>query len=145
MAYKLTLEEINTYKDAFKLFEDKEGKISYEQLSLLMRSLGQNFSNQQLNDIIKNINNGFVEFHDFLELMSTLPKERDDQEKLILAFKYFDRNNEGVIDYNELEHILTTVSEKLNEEEKKLLRDKCEVDKNGKIDYVKFIKLLLKN
>ena len=138
MAYKLTLEEINTYKDAFKLFEDKEGKISYEQLSLLMRSLGQNFSNQQLNDIIKNINNGFVEFHDFLELMSTLPKERDDQEKLILAFKYFDRNNEGVIEYNELEHILTTVSEKLNEEEKKLLRDKCEVDNSGKINYVKF-------
>jgi Ca2+-binding EF-hand superfamily protein len=148
MAYKLTIEEINTYKDAFKLFENKEGKISYEQLSLLMRSLGQNFSNQQLNNIIKNINahnDGYVEFHEFLELMLTLPKERDDQEKLILAFKYFDRNNEGTFDYTEFEHVLTTVAEKLNEEEKKLLKEKCEVDKNGRLDYVKFIKLLLDN
>jgi calmodulin len=148
MAYKLTLDEINTYKDAYKLLENKEGKISFEQLSELMRSLGQNFSNKQLNDIIKTINahnDGYIEFHEFLELMSTLPKERDDQEKLIMAFKYFDRNNEGTSDYAEFEHVLTTVAEKLSDEEKKLLREKCEVDKNGRLDYVKFIKLLIED
>jgi Ca2+-binding EF-hand superfamily protein len=148
MAFKLTLDEINTYKDAFKLFENKEGKIYYEQLSMLMRSLGQNFSNQQLNDIIKNINanhDGFVEFHEFLELMSTLPKQHDDREKLIQAFKYFDRDNIGTIDYEEFEHVLTTVAEKLNEDEKRLLREKCEVERSGRLDYVKFIKLLLDN
>jgi Ca2+-binding EF-hand superfamily protein len=40
---------------------------------------------------------------------------------------------------------LTTVAEKLNDEEKKLLQEKCEIDKNGRLDYVKFIKLLLDN
>ena len=147
MAYKLTLDEINTYKEAFKLFEC-DGRISFEQLSLLMRSLGQNFSNKQLNDIIKNINDNtheYVEFHEFLELMATLPEEKHDREKLVKAFKYFDRKSQGIIDYNEFEHVLTTVAEKLNEDEKNILREKCEIDNEGKLDYIKLINLLLEN
>jgi Ca2+-binding EF-hand superfamily protein len=147
MAFKLTLDEINTYKDAFKLFES-DGRISQEDLNILMRSLGQNFSNEEFRKIKNQINdkaNGYVEFHEFLDLMATHTKTREgDQEKqLIMAFRYFDRKNEGMIDYFEMEHVLCSIAEALNEDEMNALREKCEVDEDGRLDYEKFIKLLL--
>ena len=49
MAFKLTMDEINEYKAAFSLFDrDSDGKISTEETGILMRSLGQNFSNAEL-------------------------------------------------------------------------------------------------
>jgi calmodulin len=147
MAYRLTLEEINTYKDAFKLFES-DGKISQEDLNILMRSLGQNFSNEEFKRIkgqISDKTNGYVEFHEFLDLMATHTKEKkgDQEKQLIMAFRYFDRRNEGNLDYFEMEHVLCTIAEKLSDTEKESLREKCEVDNEGKLDYEKFIKLLL--
>ena len=57
-----------------------------------------------------------------------------EQTNLINAFKYFDRDQNGLINYEEFKHILQTVSEKLSQDEIKSLDELClsQVDENGK-------------
>ena len=147
MAWKLTLEEINEYKAAFTLFDkDSDGLISSDEMGLLMRSLGHNFSNKDLKRITEEIEqkgSGSVELHEFLNLMAENRKMNEDQLELIKAFKYFDRKNEGTIDFEEFKHALTTVSETLSPEETESLISLAKVDSNGKLIYKDLAQLMI--
>lgn len=146
MAWKLTIDEINQYKEAFTLFDrDSDGKISSEDLGVLIRSLGQNFSNKDLYRITTENDkdrSGTIELHEFLNLMAENRKVNEDQTNLIKAIKYFDRDNTGAIDLAEFKHVLTCVSEKLNKEETDYLVTICKADSNGKFNYNELLKLL---
>jgi calmodulin len=148
MAWKLTLDEINEYKAAFTLFDkDSDGKISSDELGLLMRGLGKNFSDKELKvitDKIEKNRGGIVELHEFLNLMADNTM-KEDQTNLLKAFKYFDRDNMGTIDYQEFKHVLTTVSECLSPEETKALDSLVQVDSSGRFNYKDIIHLLLLN
>ena len=154
MSWKLTLRDIDEYKSAFALCDkDHDGKLSAQEMRNIMRTLGKNFSNQELNSIIQEIEvkgNGYIELDKFIELMAgnkiddiTLKKE---QTNLINAFKYFDRDQTGLIDYDEFKHVLTTVSEKLSKEEIAKLDELClsQVDKETrKFNYRDFLDLII--
>jgi len=142
MAFKLTMEEINEYKAAFSLFDkESQGRISTEDMVFLMRSLGQNFSDAEFKDISKHLDN-FVEFHEFLELMAKWRKTNENHDKLIKAFKYFDRTNVGTIDFKELIHVLSNVAESLTESEVEALKKIAQVDENGRLNYFELLKLM---
>ena len=147
MAWKLTLEDINEYKAAFTLFDkDSDGKLSSDEMGVLMRSLGQNFSNKDLKRITEEIDkhgNGIVELHEFLNLMAENRHTNEDQTELIKAFKYFDRDNLGTINFEEFKHVLTTVSEKLSPEETEHLVSLAKADANGRLDYRDFVEMML--
>ena len=145
MAFKLTMEEINEYKAAFSLFDkESQGRISTDDVVFLMRSLGQNFSNAEFDSIFSHLDNtsGFVEFHEFLELMAKYRKTNENQDKLIKAFKYFDRTNSGTIDFKELIHVLSVVAENLSESEIEALKKISQVDENNRLNYFELLKLM---
>ena len=148
MAWKLTLSEINEYKAAFNLFDtDQDGKILTEEMGLLMRSLGQNFSNAELKEITKDIVNkkdiNYLEFHEFLEIMAKNRRENEDQIKLIKAFRYFDKDNSGLIKLLEFKHVMTTIAEKLTEEETDKLEEIAQVDSEGRFNYINLVKSMI--
>jgi len=146
MAWKLTLEEINEYKAAFSLFDlDGNGKLDETELGLLMRSLGQNFSNAELKGITKDMKNKQIslEFHEFLEIMAKYRKENDDKSKLIKAFRYFDRDNTGFIEFQEFRHVLTSIAEKLNHDEIERLEEIARADGEGKFNYKELVKAMI--
>lgn len=148
MAYKLTLEEINEYKAAFTLFDkDSDGKITSEDMVLLMRSLGRNFSNKVFKGITDEIDrkgNGIVELHEFLNLMANNRVEEDeDNLQLIKSLKYFDLENVGTADFDEFKHVLTTVAEKLSPEETEALERLACPDSNGRFNYKELAQLML--
>ena len=153
MSWKLTMEDINDYKAVFAVCDkDHDGKLSAQEMGNIMRTLGKNFSNQELNSIIQEIEikgKGFIELDKFIELMAHNKIDENtlkiEQNNLINAFKYFDRDQSGFIDYNEFKHILETVSEKLSKEELKSLDELClnQVDENGKFNYKDFLDLII--
>ncbi len=146
MAWKLNLEEINEYKAAFTLFDiDNNGLLDEQELGSLMRSLGQNFSNAELKEITKDMNNKKInlEFHEFLEIMAEYRKENDDKSKLIKAFRYFDRNNTGYIEFQEFKHVLTSIAEKLNHDEIEKLEEIARADQDGKFNYKELVKNMI--
>merc|ERR1712187_257583 len=75
-------------------FSMSDGTITTKQLGTIMRSLGQNPTPAELQDMINEVDadgNGTIDFPEFLSLMARKMKDTDCEEELIEAFKVFDR------------------------------------------------------
>ena len=110
MVDQLTEEQIAEFKEAFSLFDkDGDGTITTKELGTVMRSLGQNPTEAELQDMINEVDvdgNGTIDFPEFLSLMARKMKDTDTEEELIEAFKVFDRDGNGLISAAELRYIL---------------------------------------
>ncbi|KAH9764760.1 calmodulin-like protein 8 [Citrus sinensis] len=106
MSEVLTNEQIVEFKEAFCLFDkDGDGCITVEELATVIRSLDQNPTEEELQDMINEVDsdrNGTIEFGEFLNLMAKKMKETDAEEELKEAFKVFDKDQNGYISATEV-------------------------------------------
>ncbi|KAL8105032.1 hypothetical protein AgCh_028991 [Apium graveolens] len=106
MADLLNQEQIVEFQEAFSLFDkDGDGCITIEELATVIRSLDQNPSEEELQDMISEVDadgNGTIEFVEFLNLMAKKMKETDVEEELKEAFKVFDKDQNGFISATEV-------------------------------------------
>ena len=111
MADQLTEEQIAEFKEAFSLFDkDGDGTITTKELGTVMRSLGQNPTEAELQDMINEVDadgNGTIDFPEFCTLMARKMKDTDSEEELKEAFRVFDKDGNGFISAAELRHIMT--------------------------------------
>ena len=120
-----------------------------------MRSLGQNPSESELQDMINEVdadNNGTIDFpgtstrttrkssnhnlhsSEFLTMMARKMKDTDSEEEIREAFKVFDRDNNGFISAAELRHVMTSIGEKLTDDEVDEMIREADQDGDGRID-----------
>ena len=109
MADTLTDEQIAEFKEAFALFDkDGDGTITTKELGTVMRSLGQNPTEAELQDMINEVDadgNGTIDFPEFCTLMARKMKDTDSEEELKEAFRVFDKDGNGFISAAELRHM----------------------------------------
>ncbi|XP_045296756.1 calmodulin-3 isoform X2 [Leopardus geoffroyi] len=95
MADQLTEEQIAEFKEAFSLFDkDGDGTITTKELGTVMRSLGQNPTEAELQDMINEVDadgNGTIDFPEFLTMMARKMKDTDSEEEIREAFRVFDK------------------------------------------------------
>ncbi|KAG7876840.1 hypothetical protein KL937_005283 [Ogataea polymorpha] len=111
-----------------------------------MRALGQNPTQQELNDLVNEIDtngNSLIEFSEFLTMMARQIKEQDVEAEILEAFKVFDSDGDGKISQTELVRVLTTIGERLTEEEARQMLQAADTDSDGQIDIEEFAKILL--
>ena len=107
-----------------------------------MRSLGQNPTEAELQDMINEVDadgNGTIDFPEFCTLMARKMKDTDSEEELKEAFRVFDKDGNGFISAAEFRHIVTNLSEKLTDEEVDEMIREADIDGNGQINYEKFV------
>ncbi|KAM3145871.1 hypothetical protein pb186bvf_002166 [Paramecium bursaria] len=147
MAEQLTEEQIAEFKEAFALFDkDGDGTITTKELGTVMRSLGQNPTEAELQDMINEVDadgNGTIDFPEFLALMARKMKEQDSEEELIEAFKVFDRDGNGLISAAELRHVMTNLGEKLTDDEVDEMIREADIDGDGHINYEEFVRMMV--
>lgn len=89
MADVLPVEQIAEFKEAFALFDkDSDGSITTSELGTVMRSLGQNPTEAELEDMINEVDvdgNGTIDFPEFLTLMARKMKVRRKAQRLARA------------------------------------------------------------
>merc|ERR1712216_255156 len=147
MAADLTDEQIAEFKEAFALFDkDGDGTMGTKELGTVMRSLGQNPTEAELQDMINEVDadgNGTIDFPDFLTMMARKMKDTDSEEEILEAFKVFDKDGNGFISAAELRHIMTNLGEKLTDEEVDEMLREADIDGDGQINYEEFVKMMM--
>ena len=146
-ADQLTEEQIAEFKEAFSLFDkDGDGTITTKELGTVMRSLGQNPTEAELQDMINEVDadgNGTIDFPEFLTMMARKMKDTDSEEEIVEAFKVFDKDGNGFISAAELRHVMTNLGEKLTDEEVDEMIREADVDGDGQINYEEFVKMMM--
>jgi len=145
MGDKLRQEDLNDIKECFTLYDkDADGKISCQELGTVVRSLGQNPTEAEVDDIARNMIRGpTFGLPELLQVMAKFMGEsRNKKDEIRESFSVFDRDGSGMISAAELRHVMTNIGEKLSDQEVDEMLREIEVDRDGQISYEEMVRLM---
>jgi len=138
----LTPEDLSIFKEAFTVYDkNNDGTITTKELSTVMRSLGQNPTDAEVQDMINEVDmdgSGAMEFPEFCLMMIKKMSECDTENEIQEAYRVFDKDRDGAIPRSELRMIFAALPERLSEEEIEEMLEAADTDGNGKIEYKEF-------
>jgi len=147
-ASKLTEEQIEELKKAFLLFDkDGNGRITSDELSDVMRSLGQKPSDREVEAMIQQADqdgDGSIDFMEFLEVMASKMGENSFEDDLREAFQMFDRDANGYISKRELTFVMTSLGEQITDTAVENMIKEVDLDGDGRVNYEEFIRIMKK-
>ncbi|KAJ3808337.1 hypothetical protein EV368DRAFT_66826 [Lentinula lateritia] len=117
---------------------DGDGTITTLELGTVMRSLGQNPTDAELQDMINEVDvdrNGTIDFDEFLSMMAKKFKDTDSEEEIRQAFQVFDKNGDGTISAKELKAVMESLGENLSDKEVDAMIFEADQDGDGSINY----------
>jgi len=133
--------------EAFSLFDtDGNGHISAQEFVIILKSLGLNLSEAEVQDLFYEIDldgNGNIEFEEFVQMMMKKIRDVDIEEELNEAFKILDKEKSGLVSMNELKSVLTKKGDKLTPEEIQEALLGIQADEDGCFSYSDIIKEIL--
>ena len=102
-----------------------------------MRSLGQNPTESELQDMVNELDldsTGTVDFEEFLKMMKAKSKQMDSDEELREAFAAFDQDGSGTINAEEVRHVMKSIGENLTDGEVDEIIYQADTNGDGLID-----------
>lgn len=143
--------KLKEYKEAFEMFDkDGSGTISVSEIRKILRNFGNQVTESEVKDMIKDIDadgSGELDFEEFVTLMEKkiVIEGEDDDDAILKAFKSFDKDQNGYITNSEFRYILTQLGEKFTDQEVDTLFKECDLDDDGKLEYAEFIEFWRKH
>ena len=141
-----TIQQIEEYERAFKLFDKNgNGKISANELSVVLKSLNHNVRDREVSDMINEVNGletGEISFETFLSLMESKLENINLEEELREAFRVFDNNNSGYISSARLKHVMECLGEDVTAKDAEDMIREADIDKDGLVNFEDFVKMM---
>merc|ERR1712080_395866 len=142
----LTEELIKQYQDAFAMFDrNQSGTIQTKNLSQLLRAVGENPSDADVQDMmieVDGFSKDFFKFPSFLRLMDRKQDEINAEEDIREAFATFDMDGNGYISRTELGYVMDNIGMPMDKEEIECLINDIDIDGDGLIDYEEFYSMM---
>ncbi|KAK3599649.1 hypothetical protein CHS0354_029110 [Potamilus streckersoni] len=141
--YNLTEEQVEEFREAFRLFDpDGDGTITSLELGMVMRVIGQNPTEAELQDMINEVDqdgNGTIEFEEFVAMMATRAKQQEDSDDIMQkTFSVFDRDKTGYITSNNLRTVLRNIGMRFSAKVVQEMINEVDSDGDGKVNYEEF-------
>jgi len=146
--------ELEELKLVFRLTDENgDGSITSTELKrMLHNKLGidvddglvvdlMNSAGEQAQGLISE--DAFITWFLKMQSLSSTDYETDLSTDLFAAFRLFDKDGNGYITMDELKRAMDLIDERLTDSELQSLIQMADVDKDGKIDYEEFLKMLL--
>ena len=144
---EISPEKRKAYQDAFEMFDkDKDGAITARELGNMMRSIGQNPTDEEVMAMIKEVDlnsDGKIELDEFMTLMARNSPDTQTEDEVINAFRVFDKEGNGLIATAELKHIMMTIGDKMTEAEADEMIHEADIDDDGVINYEEFVRMMM--
>ena len=144
MAKEISEERQKDYRQTFDMFDNnKSGKIDKKELGNVMRQLGKNPSETDLETLVKEVDadgDGEIDFKEFLTMMAE--SENSETDEIKTAFAIFDKDGNGYISSAELRHVMTNLGEKLTDEEVDEMIREADIDGDGQVNYEEFVAMM---
>eukprot|EP00298_Acanthocystis_sp_HF-20_P011087 c19223_g2_i2.p1 GENE.c19223_g2_i2~~c19223_g2_i2.p1 ORF type:complete len:175 (-),score=56.71 c19223_g2_i2:28-477(-) len=143
---QLTKKQITELKEAFSCFDrDGDGSISVKELGDVIRSLGTDPSESELQDLVNEVDvdgDGHIDFSEFLTMMAKKMAEVDEEAELREAFNLFDTDKNALISPYEFKQAMVKLGEKLSDAEIQALFKQADLNGDGYVDYSEFKKMM---
>lgn len=143
----LTDAQVAEFKEVFALFDvDGNGSVSAGELGTVMRSLGQNPTEDEISKMVAEVDDdgsGNIEFPEFLVMMAKRIRESGSGDKLIEAFRVFDKDATGFVSVAEFRNINAVGEEPIPEETLEAMIAFADPDGVGQLNYEEFVRNLL--
>lgn len=135
------------FREAFDLFDkDGSGYINSRELLTVMRAFKQDPTKAEVQHLMQELDtngNGKIEYEEFEKYMADHYRSVEESNSSMMeAFKLFDKDGSGKIDADELKEAMMRLGDKLSKEEAEDMIRTADLDKDGKIDYIEFIRMM---
>ena len=134
-------------KDIFDKYDsNRDGNVTSDELANILKAININVSDEEIKEIIEELElegNNEINYEDFVSIVNRREKDVDTEEEVLKAFKFFDKEGNGLININDLKHIMITVCKNLSEPEIDDMLKEADLDMDGFINYEEFIRSLL--
>merc|ERR1712029_61698 len=142
----LSEEQIGEFQDAFTYFDtDHDGIINSRELGSVLRQIGQNPTEAELQDMVNDVDKdgtGSIDFPEFLAMMAMKINEQNAEDEIREAFKVFDGDGNGFINRQELAVVMMNLGETLTGAEIESMIEEADIDGDGQINYEEFYNMM---
>lgn len=137
-----TLEQKDEFMEAFMNFADDEENLDKEALGQLLAALGEDLTDEELQQIFDNVDedgSGEVDFDEFIAMMrDRLLVSQDTEQDIRSAFNLLDRDQSGKIDKEEIVNVVCEFCNKLSADEVGELMAWSDINHDGELDFEEF-------
>ena len=135
------------FVEAFDILGKKKAAVDKGLFGVILRSLGQNPTNDEINALFTKHSNGSEIDQDGTVAAAAEVEEQmagTPAADLKEAFAVFDKEKVGKISAAELRHVIANLGEKVDDDELEEMMLEADKDNNGTIDYSEFVNVLFK-
>ena len=140
--------EVDELRKAFQLFNLDDDRVEVAELLDEMKSSGLDERYPSAMSVLNEVDNsgdGFLDFNQFLQVMTTDIKTANDEISLARLYSLLDVENEGALDSEQVRKLFSEVGEDFNDEEWGMQFSRLDVDEDKKFDYTDFLNAIGKN